>query len=309
MIPKDVRLSPKLILIAITASCTMACKHVPPAPVQAVYASLPGQHAVAIFSVTASAAATPLATINETAADIPVDVGMDLEKEVFVANQNGNIKVYAGRNYDYQQVRELIGPNTQLQHIDAMAVAQSGDLFIADAGTDSRNPKILVFSANMTGDIPPDHWIGGPHTELTTPTGISIDATGRTFVADQAAGKILIFDANSHGDTLPIGTINGLSSPNRVLVDQDLNLYVDSASNHSISVFIPAGPQNWMRTATIRASELLNPAGMAVDASGRLAVAIPAEIVFFAANANGPTMPVQIIHGPAPFNPAGIAIH
>jgi hypothetical protein len=273
-----------------------------------VFASLPDQHAVTILDATGGAAAAPLATIRETAADIPIDVGMDLQGEIFVANQNSNVKIYAGRKYDYQMVRGLEGPHTQLRHLNAFAVDQAGGLYVADAGGGSANAKLLVFAPNLNGDIPPDHWIGGPHTGLHTPTGVSIDATGRAFVADHASGKILIFEANARGDTPPIATINSVPRPDRVFVDQDLNLYVDSGLNHSITVFAPEGPQNWSLTATITSSELQNPLGMAMDSSGRVAAAIPGGIVFFASNANGPSTPVQLLQGPPPFNPAGIVI-
>lgn len=261
-----------------------------------------------IFRVTAGTGATPLATIKEAPADIPIDVGVDLLGEVFVANQNGNIKVYDGRNYDYQLIREVNGPHTTLRHLNAFAVDRVGGLYVADTNAESGDPKILAFTPNMTGDITPDHWIGGRHTGLTAPTGISIDATGRAFVADHDSGKILIFEAGARGDTPPIATINNVPAPNRVHVDQELNLYVDSGLNHSIMVFIPEGPQNWSRTATITAPELRNPQGMTVDANGRVAAAITGGIIFFAANAYGPSTLVQTLQGPAPFNPAGIAI-
>jgi hypothetical protein len=307
MNPRAVRLRLKQLLIAIAAGSLMACNHGSPTPVQVVYTSLPDQHMLALFAATATAA-TPLATIKEASADIPIDIDIDLSAEVFVANRNGNIKVYAGRNYDYQMVRGLTGPHTQLQHLNAFAVDQAGGVYVADSGGGTGDVKILVFAPNVNGDIAPDHSISGPHTGLTTPTGISIDATGRTFVADHASNKILIFEANTRGDTAPIATINNVPAPNRVHVDQELNLYVDSGLNHSITVFIPEGPDNWSRTATITAPDLQNPQGMAVDASGRVAVAIPGGIVFFGANADGPSAPVQLLQGPPPFNPAGIAI-
>ena len=304
---RDARLRLKRYFITILASCVMACNRGTPTPTQAVYASLPDQHMLAIFATTA-AAGTPLGTIKEPAADIPIDVGIDGLAEVFVANQNSNIKVYAGRNYAYQMVRGLAGPHTQMQHLNAFAVDQMGGLYVANSGGGSGDAKILVFAANMNGDIPPDHSISGPHTGLTTPTGISIDAAGRTFVADRSSNKILIFEANTRGDTAPIATISNVPAPNRVHVDQELNLYVDSGSNHSITVFIPEGPDNWSRTAAITAPDLENPQGMAVDANGRVAAAIPGGIVFFGANADGPSAPVQLLQGPPPFNPAGIAI-
>ncbi|MGH8337617.1 MAG: hypothetical protein ACRETL_12530, partial [Gammaproteobacteria bacterium] len=227
MNPSEVSLRLKRLLIAFATCFAMACRHGSSAPPQLVFASLPDQHTVTIFSVSAGAGATPLATIKEPAADIPIDVGVDLLGEVFVANQNGNVKVYSGRNYDYQMIREFDGPHTMLRHLNAFAVDRAGGLYVADTSAASRDPKILVFAPNMTGNIPPYHWIGGPHTGLTTPTGISLDATGRAFVADHASGKILVFEAGTRGDTPPIATINSVTAPNRVLVDQDLNLWVE----------------------------------------------------------------------------------
>ncbi|HTT74935.1 MAG TPA: hypothetical protein VMF50_03050 [Candidatus Binataceae bacterium] len=287
----------------------MACRKSasPSAPPQLLYACLPDQHKVTISELSTSPAAAPLATIKETPADLPVSVGIDAEKEVFVANQNANIKVYAGQNYHYQMVREIEGPHTKFQHINGMAVDQSGDLYVADAGQGPGDAKILVFTGDQSGNIMPDHSIQGPHTGLTSPTGISIDATGRAFVADHDSGKILIFDANAHGDAPPIATIDSVAAPDRVFVDQDLDLYADSSSNHAITMFIPEGP-NWSQAKTITAPELYDPQGIAVDASGRVAVAIPGAIAFFAADARGPSAPVELFKELSPFNPAGILI-
>jgi len=304
---KKIRLRLHQLLPAVVALCVMACTHRPPAPAQLLFASLPDQHMVAIFPVTAGTGATPLATITEAQADIPIDVGIDLPGDIFIANQNANIKVYAGHNDSYQMIRSFSGDHTQMRRVEAFAVGQKGGLYVADAGAGSGDAKILIFAANMTGNIPPDHWIGGPHTGLVTPTGISIDAAGRIFVADHSSGKILIFEANTRGDTPPIATIN-VASPNRLLVDEDLNLYVDSGPSGSITTFIPEGTAQWSSAARITASELQNPQGMAVDASGRIAAAIQGGIAFFSPNTNGPATPVQLLQGPAPFNPAGIAI-
>lgn len=307
MDPGKFRCRLKLVLLVAVAWWAPACSR-PAAPRQFVYASLPEQHSVAIFDLAAATSAEPVATIKEAPEDIPVDVGKDLLDEVSVANQNGNVKVYIEHNGEYHLVRHIEGPHTKLHHLKAMAVDQGGGLYIADAGSGPGEARIIVFAANLTGNVLPDHVIGGPHTGLTTPTGIAIDATGRTFVADHDSGKILIFDANTRGDTPPIATIEGLAQPDRVVIDAELNLYVDSGLSHTITAFIPEGPQNWTRSAAITAPDLQDPQGLAVDASGRVAAAIPGGIIFFAANADGPSAPVQTLKGPAPFNPAGILI-
>jgi hypothetical protein len=142
---------------------------------------------------------------------------------------------------------------------------------------------------------------------LTSPVGISIDATGRSFVADHDSGKILVFDAGARGDTPPVAQID-VDRPAGVLIDQELNLFSDSGATHSVNVFIPMGPESWAHNSTITTAQLQSPAGMAVDKDGNLAVAITGGVALFTANASGASTPRRVLRGPAPFNPAGIAI-
>ena len=299
----------KAILIAI-ACTTLACTHqpAPPATQQVLYACLPGQRAVVIFPVSAGPSPGLLGTIHEAAPDVPVDVGSDLRNEIYVANRNGNVKVYAGRNYAYQLVRTIAGPHTRLQHINAIAVDHGGGMYVADAGSGPGDARVIVFAGEVSGNVLPDHILAGPHTGLTSPTGISIDAACRAFVADHTSGKILIFESGARGDTPPIATISRLRQPERVLVDQELNLYAGSAVDHTLAVFIPEGPQSWSRSATITAPELQDPQGIAVDDNARIAVAVTGGVAFFPSGANGASHPLQLLSGSPPMNPAGILI-
>ncbi|MGA2409303.1 MAG: hypothetical protein ABSG46_02805 [Candidatus Binataceae bacterium] len=288
----------------------VACRHqpAPPAAQQVLYASLPAQRTVVILPIASGPSPAPLAAIRETAPDVPVDVGSDVRGEIYVANHNGNVKVYAGLNYDYQLVRTIEGPHTRLQHINAMAVDRGGNIYAADAGAGPGDARVIVFAGELNGNVPPDHILAGPHTGLTSPAGISIDGTGRVFVADHDSGKVLIFESGAEGDTPPIATISTVRQPVRVLVDQELNLYVGNASDHAISVFIPEGSQSWSRSATISAPAIQNPQGIAVDDSAQIAVAVNGGIAFFPSSANGPTAPAQFLSGSSPINAAGIMI-
>jgi DNA-binding beta-propeller fold protein YncE len=306
---RDFRRGIASVLLAAAACGAAACRQheTSAVPGQLLYASVPDQRSVMIFDASVSGAAAPLTVIKEAAPDVPISVGMDLEGEIYLANRNGNLAVYAGRGSAYQLVRRLAGPHTQLGRIAAMAVDGSGGLYIANQNDDMGGPRIVVFAGRMSGNVMPDHSISGPHTGLTSPVGIAIDATGRSFIADHDSGKILVFDAGARGDTPPLGVID-VTHPDSVLIDQELNLYADSGATHSITAFIPMGPQNWAHNSTITAAELQAPHGMAVDKDGGLAVAVPGGVAFFGASAGGASIPRRVLLGPAPFNPEGIAI-
>jgi hypothetical protein len=296
------------LLLAIAACTATACHRGAPAkPRQLLYASVPDQRSVLIFDASAKGAAAPVKSIKESAPDVPVGVGLDMEGQLYIANRDGNVAVYAGRDSNYQLVRRLAGPHTELHHITAMAVDGTGGLYLADTSDGAGASAIVIFAGNMGGNVVPDHVISGPHTGLTSPAGISIDATGRSFVADHDSGKILVFDSGAHGDVAPLAVID-VARPDGVLIDQELNLYADSGASHSVAAFIPMGPQSWASNATITSTELQAPRGMAVDADGNLAVAVSGGIAFFAPDTPNASIPQRILRGPEPFDAAGIAI-
>jgi sugar lactone lactonase YvrE len=296
-------------VLAVMACGAAACRphETPAAPKQLLYATVPDQAALMVFDASADGAATPITVIKESAPNVPIGVGIDLQGQLYLANRNGNIQVFAGRGTDYQVVRVLAGPHTQLGQITAMAVDANGGLYVANAGNHMGGPRVVIFAGNMSGNVMPDHTISGPHTGLTSPVGISTDATGRSFVADHNSGKILVFDAAAQGDTPPLAVIDVIH-PDSVLIDQELNLYAASDSSHSVATFIPMGPQSWAPNSTITREELQAPQGMAVDKDGNLAVAITGGVAFFPASATDGSPPLRLLRGPAPFDPAGIAI-
>ena len=296
-----------LLILAAGAACAHPQPQ-PAAPRQFLFVTLPQTRSVAIFAAGTSGDAKPLATIQEKAPDAPVDASANLRGEVFVGNSNGTINIYAGRDFDYQLVRSLAGPHTGLVHPTSMAVDPMGSIYVADRGAAPGAAKVIWLSAATSGNVYPNKVLGGPHTGLTSPTGIAIDAAEGVFIADHDSGKVLVFDAAQRGDTPPMVTIDGFKGPRRLFIDQDLNLYVTCDGDSTIAVLAPNGPRRWTRIATISSAAMRAPEGIAADNTGRIAAAVHGAVLYFAAGANGPSTPILELQGPVPMNPTGLMI-
>jgi DNA-binding beta-propeller fold protein YncE len=295
-----------LALIVGVAACSRP--HDAAGPQQALLVTLPDTRMIAAFAANVSGDAQPLSTISESAPDLPVEASADLRGEIFVANANANLKIYVGEHGKFQLVRSLAGPHTELANVTSMAVDPSGNMFVADRGRAPGEARILWYAAALNGNILPGRVITGPHTGLTSPTGVAIDASDETFVADHDSGKVLVFAADANGDAAPVFSIGRLKGPNRLFVDSDLNLYVTCQGDNSVTVFVPDGPQVWSPNYTLTSPAMHAPAGIAVDNAGRIAVAVRGAVLFFAADARGVATPVQDLQGPWPMNPTGLMI-
>jgi hypothetical protein len=294
------------LLIALMAGCShgqqgMLGQH--------LYAAIPETGLIVVYPVTASGAARPLATIKENPPDKPIDVSVDLSGEVFVANENGNLRAYGGRDFHYELIHTVEGPHTQIQHPTAIMAHVDGSFYIADAGSAADKARVEWFLAGQNGNVFPNRVISGPHTGITSPRGLALDGSGRLFIADQATNKVLVFESDATGDVAPVLVLTGLHSPEHLFVDQLLNIYVSNKGDNSIKVFIMTGPQSWSLSATITSAEIRQTTGVAADQTGRIAVATTGGILFFPPNSDGQIEPASGLQGPTPMNPAGIFIH
>jgi len=278
-------------------------------PKQTVFVAIPETATIALFSGDASGQDRPIATIRETPPDKPIDVAVNSFGDVFVANENGNVKVYAGRNHQYELVRTLEGSNTRIQHPLAIAVDQVGSLYLAEAGDGPGKGRIEWFAGGLNGNVTPNRVISGRKSGVTDPVGVSMDASGRCFVADRSSNKVLVFDADAVGDAAPVATLEGLRSPGHVFVDPELNVYVINTADNSVSIFIPSGTQSWTLNATFRSAALHDARAMTVDAAGRIAVAATGGVFFFPHNAHSTVDPIVNLRGPTPMNPSAIYVH
>jgi DNA-binding beta-propeller fold protein YncE len=274
-----------------------------------LYAAVPETGLIVVYPSSAAGAAQPLAAIKENPPDKPIDVSVDLSGEVFVANENGNVRVYGGRNFHYEMIHTLEGPHTRVRHPTAIVANIDGTFYIAEAGNTSDKARVQWFSAGQNGNVFPNRVITGPHTGITSPRGLALDGSGRLFVADQTTNKVLVFEPDATGDAPPVVVLTGLHSPEHLFVDQLLNIYVSNKGDNSVKVFITTGPRSWSLSATITSAEMRAPAGIAADQTGRIAVATTGGILFFGPNSDGQVQPAGELRGRTPMNPAGIFIH
>jgi DNA-binding beta-propeller fold protein YncE len=287
----------------------VACAHPQTAtPPQMLYLLRPATRSLALFVVTDTGAASPAATINEAAPDEPVDVSVDLMGDIFIANRNGNIRTYIGRNLNYQLGRTLSGPHTGIVHPTSIAVDIAGNILLGDAGSVPGQGYIEWFAAGISGNVMPDRVIRGPHTGLRCPTGVALDASGRLFVADHDANKVMVFAADAKGDATPIAVISGLHSPQRLFVDPLLDIFVTSEHRDDVAVFIAAGTEEWTAAGSISNAGMHDPVSVGTDTTGRIAIAAADGVRFFAPGAREPSEPVAAITGAAAVNASALFI-
>ena len=119
-----------------------------------------------------------------------------------------------------------------------------------------------------SGNVAPLARIAGAATGLNVPAGVALDATGRIYVANRAAGTVTRYPAGADANVAPDLTITaGLSTPANMAIDAAGALYVTNEANNTITRYT-----NGALVATISGGGLARPVGIALDASGRLAV-------------------------------------
>lgn len=247
-------------------------------------------------------------TIKEHAPDVPIDCSVNFAGEVYVANQNGNVRVYgAGRDGAYKLIKSYEGPHTRLDHLVSIAVNPAGSFYVADTG--NGHGRVEWFSGGANEDIFPDKVLEGPDTGISEPGGVAIDGSGRTFVTDRKANHIVIFDPNAHDDASPMVTLSRLNQPGRIAVDDLINIYVVNAGDNSVVVLPSTGPESWGPATTIT-SKLQSPGAIATNQSSQLAIGANGGIWFFATDVQGEGDPLFHWDAGSPqVNPSGVCFH
>lgn len=260
-----------------------------------------------IYRAKAESGTLPLQTIKETPPDEPAGVAVDGSGEVFIANRNGNVRVFGpDRQGHYVLVRSYAGPHTRIQHPSAIAVNMAGSFYIADLG--DGHGRVEWFSGGATNDIYPDKVLEGPNTGITSPSGVAIDASGRAFVSNRATNQVLVFDPNASEDARPLVVLEGLHAPGHLAVDDLLNVYVVNTTDNSVAIFESVGPQSWRLKKTLTSQSIKDPSGVAVDAAYQIAIGGIRGVWFFAANADHDARPVRTLGWSSSINPAGLFI-
>ncbi len=178
---------------------------------------------------------------------------------------------------------------------------------------------VTAYPATGRGNIPPI----ALNTDMTAPSGLAGDASGRLYVTNSGTNTVTVYAANSNGNVPPIAVIGGsntgLENPEAIAVDASGKIYVVSASKYPrgiITVYPPLGTStgilNEAPIAVIAGAKTLlkSPNGIALDAKGNLYVANglggpvvrhqPSDrgrITVYAAGSNGNVAPITTISG------------
>jgi sugar lactone lactonase YvrE len=185
--------------------------------------------------------ATPTGTIAGAATGLNGSQGIaeDLYGRIYVANNaGGSITVYAPNPVGTQNeapLETITGGSTNLKHPVSVALDANGLIYVADAG----GTDISIFPAYTTGGTvttAPLATISGGNTLLSNPNGLSLDTSGRIYVADYGSNTITIYAAYpTAGNETPIakivGAATGLLMPTDVALDPTGRIYVANYNN------------------------------------------------------------------------------
>lgn len=164
-------------------------------------------------------------------------------------------------------------------------------VYAASAGNDS----VTEYPLGQGGDIPPIADIVGPHTGLSSPESVVLDAAGDAFVANEGNNTVTEYAPGDTGDASPIMTITGVSQPARLALNGSGDLYVASLANSISEYSVASGASKLIATITGQDQ----PRGLAVDANSNLWVSESSAnaVKEYSPTASGAATPIASISG------------
>jgi len=216
------------------------------------------------YAAGATGNAAPLASIAGAATGLsgPTGVAVDGAGRLYVANQTANsVTVYApSATGNVAPLYSVSGAGTGLSGPRTLVVDSSGRLYVANSAANT----VTVYGPGASGAAAPVATITG----LSNPLGLALDA-GKLYVSNQANSTVVVFNPGATGAAAPVLTISaGVVNPQGLVVDTAGVIWVTNPGNNTVTRYSSAGAL----LNTLSGSELNVPAGIALDASGRVVV-------------------------------------
>ncbi len=238
------------------------------------------------------------ATFND-----PCDVAVDAAGNIYVndtgnhlirkIDASGNVTTVAGAgvagNVDGN------GVAAKFDFPNGFTLASNGTLYVADSGNNtirkidtSGNVTTIAGTASVAGGSTNGH---GTAASFNFPTGITVDASGNLFVADDGnnlirkidpSGNVTTFaGSGAQGSANGAGATASFNAPHGIVVDASGNLYIADSGNNlirkidangNVTTIAGSGAQGAANGQGAAAS-FNKPEAIAVDASGNVYVA------------------------------------
>jgi hypothetical protein len=237
----------------------------------------------------------------------PVGFAIDASGRFVVANDSGvSVSIFAASaNGNVAPVANLGGPTANLGPTEGLAFDRAGNLYVSVYTGQGRGPSVAIFAAGATGDVAPVHVIVGPSTQFLSPRGITVDDSGKLYVAN--VRNVLIFAAGADGNTAPAATLGGpatgIGNVSYVAVDKSGKIYVPEYGGATIRIFAPGATGDVAPIAVIAGTRttLAGIGSIGLDSAGYLYVLNGTSnntMLVFSPGASGNVAPVTTVSGP-----------
>jgi hypothetical protein len=240
---------------------------------------------VTVYAAGANGDVAPIRTIagSNTGLVSPSRIALDTSGKLYVTNlatfpiKHDSVTVYAaGANGNVAPIQTIAGSNTGLKTPFGIALDASGNIYVTNSlSTVRKYDSVTVYAAGANGNVEPIRSIGGAHTGVDGPAGITVGVNGKVYVANDGVGfgcahkSVTVYAAGAHGDVPPVqkicGKLTGIGEPAGVALDATAHIYVLNEKGRV--VVFPAdanGDLPPMRTISGSRTAIFAPRGLAV---------------------------------------------
>jgi large repetitive protein len=232
-----------------------------------------GGDSVTEYGKGATGNAAPIATIKgaNTALDRPSSVAVAPDGTLLVENYTHANEYPTGATGNIAPIATL--PAGEWGDA-ALTVDQGGSVFVVEP----RRSAIRWCAKQPDGSWRLAGTISGPHTGLSVPDGVAVDATGHLFVADRGNSSVTEYATptlnNGVLDVAPIATIQGpvtgLAEPSALALDPFGDVFVTNRAANSVTKYTNGASGNTAPVATLTgpSTGLAEPSGIATLVTG-----------------------------------------